>query len=44
MQEEFPRDLLVSRIVAWSKRADTDVVMKEIRDLAAQLEKKKKPP
>ena len=43
-QEEFPRDLLVSRIVAWSKRADTDVVMKEIRELATQLEKKKKPP
>jgi hypothetical protein len=28
----------------WSKRADAEVVMKEIRDLAVQLEKKKKPP
>jgi len=43
--DELGRDALVTRIVAWSRRelSDAPAVMREIRELAAQLERRRTP-
>ncbi len=39
--DEFSREMLVSKIIAWSKKDNAETVLRELREVAAQLERRR---